>query len=262
MPDPLHEIGKFFENVAQGTQDGLEELKKNFDKISSSTLNFFQKAFEMGGALGKDFLASLNPAESMKWMGTYFLKSEVSNRKIAGTNQQRTDSWSFASSINYDNTNNKSKHNAFFGLKDTGAHLSFTLKRGRVHWTINGKIPKSGSLFGSTKAISYNKKRKGQEINLPLFDMIASSSDRIIAKVKDKDRYFMAIPTELYYHKTKAGKFITLPQSLFKFDPEIHREGRNTKDIIDSMNIKDDDFAHPATIRFQFLVLPRMLWKV
>ena len=77
MPDPLHEIGKFFENVAQGTQDGLEELKKNFDKISSSTLNFFQKAFEMGGALGKDFLASLNPAESMKWMGTYFLKSEV-----------------------------------------------------------------------------------------------------------------------------------------------------------------------------------------
>ncbi|AXG68661.1 hypothetical protein KORDIASMS9_00877 [Kordia sp. SMS9] len=222
------------------------------DVIDGIITDIKNKAIEIGQGIAK-IAEILNPVNHAKYNSTFILKETLDQkRKIPGTPQNSSNSWSFAAGIDYKKRSNHEKHAELFGLKDTGKQFYFYLKNdGTSHWKINGKTPKTGSRFGGSKALSYNRKRKGEYVDLPAFDMIASSADRVIAKAKDTDVYFMAIPTEVYYHKTDKGKFLKLRQSLFKLDPELYKTN-SINDIINTLTIKDDDYEHLATVRFPF----------
>ncbi len=183
-------------------------------------------------------------------------------RNVPSVPNSNSFSRSFAASINYENVEERLLYT------DEGKFLEFKIQPdGKVHWRKQGEAdfvlfrpsefpgigiipPRDSNLRGLS--VTYENSRKGQWswIDGLEFDMIASSSDRVFAKERGTDNFFMAIPTELYLHQTNKGSLLKLPQTFFKLDPENNLPHQRVEDLLHHISVPLDDETHLATERF------------
>lgn len=179
------------------------------------------------------------------------------DRGVGGVAKTYTDSRSFAAPIDYESVFDR------FNYRDGGKYLQFKIDGDDVTW--NDAYPAGNfrlfapasqvfnspsDLEGSALTVSYDDKRLGEWSEAPTFEMIVASSDRVFAKERGVDSFYLAVPTHLYLHKTSGGERIVLPQSFFKNDPELGSPDARLEDLLFHVAIDGDDERHLATERF------------
>lgn len=193
----------------------------------------------------------LNP---LAWKIVNHGPDAADGRAVASNYRGQVEIFNFAS-IRVDNYKR-------FNYKDSGQRFSFRLNNDGVlkycetspgsnfrgDW--NDFIPLNPL---NLKAISYLKKRAGESIETPKFDLITAGGNRILAKEKGSDRLFFTIIDELFWqykdvNNTMDTKDIRVPGIYFKLDPEAGIPGAQNRDSISQL---DGDFNnHPETTRW------------
>ena len=105
-------------------------------------------------------------------------------------------------------------------------------------------------IAGTATAVSYDQRRLGEVSTPPRFDLVVASGDRVMAKVEGKDTLYIAILEHPYIHHTGSDKYIRLPQTYFKLDPECGRATARKDDLLVHIRVAHDDERHLATERF------------
>ncbi len=191
-------------------------------------------------------------------------------RQVPGTKKVFTDSRSPASAIDYDELSDRLQ------FCDGGRYLRFRLDdEGSVTWSNSFPIDSfstfapNGAVFnsppnpdGNPISVSYDELRAGSwsvKESTPKLEMLVASSDRVFAKERSKDIFYLALPTQVFLHKTINGELVKLPQSFFKIDPELGTQDENVDDLLLHLKVSEDDESHLATERFPLF---RSLFRV
>ncbi len=183
-------------------------------------------------------------------------------RPVSGNPRPNTDARSFAALLDYGNLAER------FRYRDGGRYLQYRLNAPRdVQYSddypaLNFRpFAPAGAVYnsppnpqGAALAVSYDNLRLGEwqiGAQVPDFEMIAASSDRVFAKVRGQDVFYLAMATPVYLHEFWTGGLALLPQSFFKLDPEL---GTNAPlaDLQFHLTVAADDGRHLATERFPF----------
>src|ERR1044072_5487203 len=182
------------------------------------------------------------------------------DRSVPGVSKTKTDARSVGATVDYSALADR------FNYEDSGVFMEFEVVGAtfRCRPILDalprpfvpippGLNPATRAPFNSTlpsgtpHSVSYDTMRLGVWSAPPEFDMIVASSDRVFAKEKGKDNFFLALPTQLYLH-SNAGLPI-LPGSLFKLDPELGTTGARLRDLLLHLTTGDDK-SHLLTERF------------
>ncbi len=177
-------------------------------------------------------------------------------RPVSGTLKDKTDAWSIA----VDREDERLKYS------DTGKFVQYKINStNQVEWFHDrfpnftlfkpSQLPVFNSAVNLTESlsVSYDKNRIGEWVEGPEMEMIVASSDRVFAKEKDKDNFYIALPAYPFLHLTKANREIQLPQSYYKIDPELGTENERLTDLQLHLIAPNDDEEHLATNRFPFM---------
>ena len=186
------------------------------------------------------------------------IKKSFDNRPMGVYPRQYTDSWSVASRLYFNDLAERLKYT------DEGKYLQFKLVGdGKVKWDKLGAFtlfkpdePVLNSplnLIGLDISVSYLKSRLGRWTEAPDFESIVASSDRLFAKEKGLDNFYIALPSPLYLHKTVTNSLVVLPQSFFQIDPELGQPDENIDDLLFHFTVSGDDENHLATNRFPLI---------
>jgi len=109
-------------------------------------------------------------------------------------------------------------------------------------------------------AISYMRRRSGEQFTAPQFDLIASSGGRVFAKEKDRDHFYFTTMDHMFIEVGDDGREFPVPSTYFKLDPEYGLPGANNQDLTRHI---DGFFAdHPSVERFPLfrIVLSQNIW--
>ncbi len=107
-----------------------------------------------------------------------------------------------------------------------------------------------GTQTSITQAVSYNRRRRGETVPLPVLDQIAADGGRILAKEAGVDRFYFATMDETFIHLGDDGREIAPPSTFFKLDPEFNQPGAPHGDLL--AHFRGCFGGHPATERFPF----------
>ncbi len=111
--------------------------------------------------------------------------------------------------------------------KEYGVRLDYRLVNGRIEfrdWSESARAsstPPAWRPFASGGGISYHRRRSGHHSpanQLPQFDMMVASNDRVFAKVKGKSDFWFATPAEMFVG-TEGAAGLPVPSLYFKLDP-------------------------------------------
>jgi hypothetical protein len=208
-----------------------------------------------------EFTVTALTAALSAFTGTSRIEESTLGRPVGGNRRNWTDSRSPAAPLDYNRLEQR------LAFRDGGRYFRFRLTpAGAVEF--NDSFPGNtfrdfapvGAVFnsppnpdGRALSVSYDRSRLGRWLvgdEVPRFDMLAASSDRVFAKELGLDNFFLALPTEVYLHRTAAGERAVLPQSFFKLDPELGEPTENVDDLLLHLNVSPDDERHLATERF------------
>lgn len=148
---------------------------------------------------------------------------------------------------------------------DSGQRFAFRLNNGVLEY----RTQSPGTAFtgewlafqaagsGSRQAVSYLRKRAGEPLQTPRFEMIAAGGNRVFAKEEGRDRFFFTIIDPLFWQYKESDdptdrETDVVPGVYFKLDPEAGVAGANNRDLV--RQIEEDPagcfHGHPATVRF------------
>ena len=133
---------------------------------------------------------------------------------------------------------------ARFRYADSGKRYAFTLRPDGV---LVARHP-NGRETVLTAAISYQNRRRGEKVALPVLDLIAASGGRVLAKERGVDRFYLTTLDEMFVHVRDDGREFAAPSSFFKLDPETNQFAAPTQDL--TAHTFGDFASHPATERF------------
>ena len=105
---------------------------------------------------------------------------------------------------------------ARFLYRDEGKRYRFELRGG-----VAVAVHPDGRETSITQAVSYNRRRRGEPIALPVLDQIAADGGRILAKEAGVDRFYFATMDETFIHVGDDGREIAPPSTFFKLDPAV-----------------------------------------
>jgi hypothetical protein len=111
-------------------------------------------------------------------------------------------------------------------------------------------IHPDGSRTDLTEAVSYTRKRAGEPLTAPSFDLVAASGGRVFAKEQGRDRFYFLTMDHIFIHSNRLGGEFPVPSSYFKLDPEFNRPDAKIEHLTGHFA---GFFAnHPAAERFPF----------
>ncbi len=151
--------------------------------------------------------------------------------------------------------------------KDGGVRLDYRLTAGRIElraWSSTDGPTSTAPAwrqFADGGGISYHLTRSGQRLGanqLPRFDMIVASNDRVFAKVHGKADFWFGTPAEMFAG-TEIDAGPPVPSLYFKIDPTpLVPPVRRVLDIsnvtdTDELKLKDYSGTHPQAARLPLL---------
>jgi|GEM_PF-6939908 len=186
------------------------------------------------------------------------IKASFVDRPMKVNARRYTDSWSMAARLDYTDLAERLKY------IDEAKYLQFKITReNKVVWNKEGDftlfkpdgrvLNSPANLVDKDIAVSYDRFRLGSWTEAPSFDSIVASSDRVFAKEKGVDNFYIALPSPLYLHKTVSNSRVVLPQSFFQIDPELGQPNENINDLLFHFRVPGDDENHLATNRFPLM---------
>ena len=126
--------------------------------------------------------------------------------------------------------------------RDSGKRYGFQIENGVVVAT-----HPDGRRELLTNAISYDRKRAGESLVAPRFDMVAANGNRVFAKQQGRDAFWFTCMDETFMHRT-GGRVVPVPSTYFKVDPEAGRPDAKASDL--TRHLDGAWGNHPAAAAF------------